>query len=274
MLTSAAGSAASFTVAAALLAIYGGAVGSPVAAAAGVSIAAYLRPHNILFVIPIMLLLFWGPEDVAAVPNDAARQAAHTIAVLSEPPGPPKPISTTNEGATATQDPPSTGRIGSSSNAKKSSPTPAGGARTVCNSSYSTEVNDMASNANSSCAAGPPYKHSPAAASGKHWGQIGLFLGGCIAFAGVLVLVSDLVVWQWAFSACERGSVNHPRSPECMRHASCHTALMRGTCSQNVLEESRVATWFHESYGGILEYGDLSANIGVWWCARHVACCT
>lgn len=82
ILTAAAGSAASLAVAAALLAAYGGACGAPALAALGVVAAAYLRPHCALLAVPLALLLYRGPEDVAAAPSAEALAAAHTVAEI------------------------------------------------------------------------------------------------------------------------------------------------------------------------------------------------
>ena len=84
--TAAAASTASLALTAVLFALYGGVTHRPVVAAVGTAAAVYLRPHNVLFTVPLSLMLVSGVEDVTAEPTAAALAAAYTVAAADEPP--------------------------------------------------------------------------------------------------------------------------------------------------------------------------------------------
>jgi hypothetical protein len=91
ILTAAASSSASLVVTATLLAALGGVSGSWALAAAGCAMAMYLRPHSLLFTIPVSMMLFSGAEDLSAAPTKVALGAAHTVADAAvKPPVPEK----------------------------------------------------------------------------------------------------------------------------------------------------------------------------------------
>lgn len=76
--TTASKSTAAFSHAAVTCALLAGMRHSVILCAASCAIAAYIRPHNLLFAVPLCLLLMHGPEHLAAQPDKAARGAAAT----------------------------------------------------------------------------------------------------------------------------------------------------------------------------------------------------
>eukprot|EP00873_Tetraselmis_striata_P041361 jgi/Tetstr1/461625/TSEL_006725.t1 len=65
------GSAACLEVTAVMAALAGGALGNPALAGAGLAGAAYLAPHHALLLLPLGIMLWRGPEDIAAVSPEA-----------------------------------------------------------------------------------------------------------------------------------------------------------------------------------------------------------